>query len=196
MSKVQENKRQKRQALLDAAYELFMERGQSKTSIDNIANRAKVAKGTFYLYFPDKDAISQALIWRLSEQLFDEGLAEVQKLGEGTSFTEQVLALADYLLEYLRHNLSVLQLIRHNLKWPRADRLEENGEPPALLAKIFGILRSCPELSGRSELEVYHRLAAIVSMCVSVCYGCVIEQQPDTLDNMKPVLYDIIQKSL
>ena len=39
-------------------------------------------------------------------------------------------------------------------------------------------------------------MTALVSMCVSMCYSCVIEQRPDTLDNMKPVLYTIIKKSL
>lgn len=195
MGRVQEKKQLKRQALLDAAYELFLEQGQSKTSIDNIVSRAKVAKGTFYLYFTDKDAISQALIWRISERIFDEALAQVEKLGS-TSFSEKLLALADHMLEYLRHNTFVLRLVRHNLKWPRVDELAENGAPPPLLAKAFGVIRSCPELRGRDELEIYQTITAMVSMCVSVCYSCVIEQRPNSLDNMKPVLYEIIRKSL
>ena len=89
-----------------------------------------------------------------------------------------------------------LRLIRHSLRWPRVDELEENGQPPALLAKILEVMRACPELRDRDELELYRRLTAIVSMCVSVCYSCVIENRPDSLDNMKPVLYDIIRKSL
>ena len=186
MGKVQEKKQQKRQALLDAAYELFMERGQGKTSIDNIVNRARVAKGTFYLYFADKESIAQALIWRISDKLFDQGLAHVKAQGE-MPFLEQVLALADYLIEELRRDTVTLRLIRHSLRWPRVDELEEN---------ILEVMRACPELRDRDELELYRRLTAIVSMCVSVCYSCVIENRPDSLDNMKPVLYDIIRKSL
>ena len=34
--------------------ELFLERGTSKTSVEDITSRAKVGKGTFYLYFADK----------------------------------------------------------------------------------------------------------------------------------------------
>lgn len=195
MGKVQEKKQQKRQALLDAAYELFMERGQGKTSIDNIVNRARVAKGTFYLYFADKESIAQALIWRISDKLFDQGLAHVKAQGE-MPFLEQVLALADYLIEELSRDTVTLRLIRHSLRWPRVDELEENGQPPALLAKILEVMRACPELRDRDELELYRRLTAIVSMCVSVCYSCVIEHRPDTLEHMKPVLYDIIRMSL
>ncbi len=172
-----------------------MERGQGKTSIDNIVNRARVAKGTFYLYFADKESIAQALIWRISDKLFDQGLAHVKAQGE-MPFLEQVLALADYLIEELRRDTVTLRLIRHSLRWPRVDELEENGQPPALLAKILEVMRACPELRDRDELELYRRLTAIVSMCVSVCYSCVIENRPDSLDNMKPVLYDIIRKSL
>ena len=54
MSTVEGKKQEKRRALLDAAYELFLERGTAKTSVEDITSRAKVGKGTFYLYFQDK----------------------------------------------------------------------------------------------------------------------------------------------
>ncbi len=195
MGRAQEKKQRKRQALLDAAYELFLDQGLEKTSIDSIVSRAKVAKGTFYLYFTDKDAILQALLWKISDNLFDEALAETSQL-EGASFTEKLLCLADYMVEYLRRNTLVLRLLRHNLRWPRMDELEETGQPPQLLVKAFRVIRSCPELKGWDEGEIYQVMTALVSMCVSMCYSCVIEQRPDTLDNMKPVLYTIIKKSL
>lgn len=195
MGKLQEKKQQKRQALLDAAYDLFLEQGLQKTSIDSIVNRAKVAKGTFYLYFPDKEAVLQALMWRISAKIFDDALAHVDKQGS-LLFGDKVIDMADYIIEYLRRNVLLLRLIRHNLRWPSLRQLETEGEPAALLAKVFQIVRSCRELDGKSEQEIYQWLTAIVSMCVSVSYGCIIENRPDTIDNMKPVLYDIIKKSL
>ena len=51
MSTVEGKKREKRRALLDAAYELFLERGTAKTSVEATASRARVGKGTFYLHF-------------------------------------------------------------------------------------------------------------------------------------------------
>ena len=47
MSTVEGKKQEKRRALLDAAYELFLERGTAKTSVEDITSRAKVGKGTF-----------------------------------------------------------------------------------------------------------------------------------------------------
>ena len=52
--KVIENKIQKENRLLSAAFELFTENEIQKVSVNDIVNKANVAKGTFYLYFKDK----------------------------------------------------------------------------------------------------------------------------------------------
>ena len=46
-----------RQAIEDAAWELFAERGYEATSVNDIAARADVAPRTFFRYFPTKDAV-------------------------------------------------------------------------------------------------------------------------------------------
>ena len=79
MSTVEGKKQEKRRALLDAAYELFLERGTAKTSVEDITSRAKVGKGTFYLYFQDKGAVMQALLGRVSYQLLDNACAAAEQ---------------------------------------------------------------------------------------------------------------------
>ena len=64
MGKVDENKHQKMDALFQSAYDLFLNQGIEKTSISDIAKKAGVAKGTFYLYFADKYEIRDRLIAR------------------------------------------------------------------------------------------------------------------------------------
>ena len=51
----------RREELLDAAQQLFLDKGIAATSIDDIASAADVAKGTFYLYFPSKEALLAAI---------------------------------------------------------------------------------------------------------------------------------------
>ena len=53
-----------------------------------------------------------------------------------------------------------------------------------------------PEMAGRTEREIYQRITALGSMCMSVCYTSVLEGKPDNIDNMKPILYDIIRRAL
>lgn len=51
----------KREAILEAALDLFSERGFHGTAVPLIAERAKVGAGTLYRYFDSKEAIVNAL---------------------------------------------------------------------------------------------------------------------------------------
>jgi len=55
-------KTERRQDLLRAARDVFATRGYHDAKVDDIVARAKVAKGTFYLYFPDKRSIFAELV--------------------------------------------------------------------------------------------------------------------------------------
>ena len=75
MSRVEENKLLKKKSLMDTAFQLFTSQGLGKTSIADIAQRAGVAKGTFYLYFKDKYDLHERLVVRKSEELFSHAMA-------------------------------------------------------------------------------------------------------------------------
>ncbi|MFC1419904.1 TetR/AcrR family transcriptional regulator [Streptacidiphilus cavernicola] len=57
--------------LLDAAGQVFAESGYSATTTNAIAARAGVSPGTLYQYFPNKDAMADALAGRFAEQLVE-----------------------------------------------------------------------------------------------------------------------------
>lgn len=50
--------------VLDAALDLFIEKGYAATRVDDIAARAGISKGAVYLYFPSKEAIIEGLVLR------------------------------------------------------------------------------------------------------------------------------------
>ncbi len=51
-----------RAAILAAALQVFAELGYGATSVRDIVRRTDLASGTFYNYFPDKDAVFRALV--------------------------------------------------------------------------------------------------------------------------------------
>jgi AcrR family transcriptional regulator len=53
---------ERREAIIEAALEEFVARGFAATRLDDVAQRAGVAKGTIYLHFKDKEALFQELI--------------------------------------------------------------------------------------------------------------------------------------
>jgi AcrR family transcriptional regulator len=50
------------QELLDAAIDLFVERGYAATRLEDVARRAGVSKGTLYLYYENKEELFKAVV--------------------------------------------------------------------------------------------------------------------------------------
>ena len=64
-----EQGRERKRQLVDAAIALFAERGYSATRISDICDRAGVAKGLFYWYFPTKLDLFSELVRSMRHQL-------------------------------------------------------------------------------------------------------------------------------
>ena len=62
MGKRDDNKKHKLDALLAAGIAAFRAEGYERASIERIAREAGVARGTFYLYFPDKLALFETVL--------------------------------------------------------------------------------------------------------------------------------------
>jgi AcrR family transcriptional regulator len=73
---------QRRDELMNAAQSLFLHHGVANTVIEQITTRARVAKGTFYLYFPSKENILDALGERFAEDLLEEIKVAVDEKSE------------------------------------------------------------------------------------------------------------------
>lgn len=75
------------QAILLAARDLFLHKGISATTMDDVAAACELAKGTLYLYFRSKDEVAFALLLQATEDLLvalrdalEPGLPSVEQL--------------------------------------------------------------------------------------------------------------------
>ncbi len=82
----------RREQLLTAAREVLALKGYERTTVSSIAGRANVAQGTFYLYFPSKEALPGALAQQLSEAL---GAAAREATAELRGLDDAVDALVE-----------------------------------------------------------------------------------------------------
>jgi len=78
------------QELLDAALDLFVERGFAATRSEDVAARAGVSKGTLYLYYPSKEELLKEVIRHHVINPIAEGVQIIREF-EGT--TPDLLAL-------------------------------------------------------------------------------------------------------
>jgi AcrR family transcriptional regulator len=98
---------EKRDALLSAAAELVGELGISAPT-SKIAQRAGVAEGTLFTYFPDKDALLGELHETLSEALWE---ASIGQLPQASAPKEKLRRLWDAHLDwYQEHPVAQLAL--------------------------------------------------------------------------------------
>ncbi len=78
---------QRRESLLQAALELFVEQGYHHTKVADIVQRVGVSQGTFYNYFPNKRSAFDALMdswfepfWRFFDQDLGHPVSSMSEL--------------------------------------------------------------------------------------------------------------------
>ena len=114
--KVEENKEEKENKLLESAFSLFTEKGVKRTSVQEIARQAGVAKGTFYLYFKDKYDVQDYLIAKKSKQLLTDAINSL-KDKDITNYSEKIICIMDYIINEFIDNKLLLKFISKNLSW-------------------------------------------------------------------------------
>ncbi|MCB9152072.1 MAG: TetR/AcrR family transcriptional regulator [Caldilineaceae bacterium] len=76
MARIVKDHDSRRHEILDAAQQLFYQKGYEQTSVQDLLNAIGIAKGTFYHYFDSK----QALLQELTDRIVVEAMALVEKL--------------------------------------------------------------------------------------------------------------------
>ena len=67
MARITKDPEVRKQEILDAAMELFREKGYEKTSIGDIAEKLKIAQGLCYRYFPSKEKLFDSAVERYAD---------------------------------------------------------------------------------------------------------------------------------
>lgn len=101
-----------RAKMFDAALELIAEKGFTCTTVDEIVERAGVAKGTVYYHFTSKTELVQALIAERQEGLVALFRTAVASTGDPSAKLE---ALVRTELEWIRDNRAFAKLLMTEL---------------------------------------------------------------------------------
>lgn len=190
MGKIDENKRKKKEALFNTAYELFTTKGITSTTISDIVEKAKVAKGTFYLYFTNKYDIKNKLVVHKTQELFDAARTALEK-EQIHGLEDQMIFLIDHLINSLKDDKALLNFISKNL--------------------VMGALRSALLTGENSDREIYNHflelvaaddyeykdvdvmLFTIVELAGSAGYNSMMYEEPIPIDDYKPFLYRTVR---
>jgi TetR/AcrR family transcriptional repressor of mexJK operon len=92
---------QKRRAILDAATEVFLQKGYLATNMDEIAALAAVSKQTVYKNFPGKETLFVEIVSSVTNRASDRVHSEMPDLAEGED-------VAEYLRRYAYRQLTAV----------------------------------------------------------------------------------------
>mgnify|MGYP002568638179 FL=1 len=190
MGKLDDKKKQKRDSLLMAAFALFTQKGINDTSISDIAKKANMAKGTFYLYFKDKFDIRDKLIADKARQVFCRALEEMNWV-QLDSLEDHVIFLINSVINQLNQNKNLLKFISKNLSWgvfQKALLLENNEDGDSFYQRYYLLLDQSGRMFRNPDLMLY----MIVEFVNSTCHSVILQQQPVTLEELKPELAGVI----
>jgi AcrR family transcriptional regulator len=138
-----------RERIQTAALELFRERGFEATTVDEIVARADVAKGTFFNYFPRKEAVLGAMLEATIEMV--EHQVDQMLLAPGT-IREKLLKLAVDGTDSYRHHPEIHRhMLLEMLKGPVSLLREKNNRAQAALRRMIEAGQASGEL--RADLD-------------------------------------------
>ena len=191
LNKVDMKKKNKESSLLNTAFEYFTTKGFSKTSITDIASKAGVGKGTFYLYFKDKYDIRNKLIAHKSAQVFTIAAYALETRKEQMSFEDKFIFLIDNIVNQLNENQSLLNFISKNLSWgvfmaalsAPAENVLDFREA------YFQLLSESPKPVRDPETMLF----MIVELISATCYSAILYKEPCALEDFKPDLYRTVR---
>ena len=195
-SKIEKNKEEKRERLLASATALFAEKNFNNTSISDIVNKAKVAKGTFYLYFKDKYDIRNQIVQEISTDLFDEAMKELKKHPEIPHFDDSMIFIINHVIDALVANPTYLTLMNKDLSLGVYSQeltkiLEETDH-----LSLYELFKEGVEREHLNIKSIDITFFTIVELVGSTCFSCIVNKVPCPIEDYKPFLFNLIRTLL
>lgn len=196
MKKIEIKKLKKRSDIIESAYELFTTQGYENTSIMNIALKAGVGKGTFYLYFDSKEAVRDELIRMKASRILTTAVNHLDKYLSDTQLKveplDKIVLMADYIINYMKKDTALLRFVAKNLSWGLlAKDVDEPAEGEINFRQFTIDMLEKDNLKLRDPEIVIFTIIELVS---STCYSTIINNEPVDIETYKPYLYDNIRQ--
>lgn len=188
MGKVDENKKKKKEALFNTAYDLFTTKGINSTAISDIVEKAGVAKGTFYLYFKDKYDIKNKLIAHKTNELFAAAGDALEESGI-RGLEDQLIFIIEHVFNTLSANTALLNFISKNLVMGALRSTLLTGENKNSDRDIYERFLLLVEQDEHDYADVNVMLFTIVELAGSTGYNSILHGEPLPIEKYKPFLY-------
>jgi AcrR family transcriptional regulator len=163
-----------RAAILDAARCVFAELGYGSTTVRDVIRRTELASGTFYNYFPDKEALFRAVL----EQAAQRVRARVQAARrEARSLEEFVAAGYREYFGFLADDPEGFALMRRNSGTIRA--MFDEPIFGAGIDELAADIRTAMNVGIVPKIDAEYMAAAMVGAALEVGVAMIQREPPD-----------------
>ena len=172
---------QTRDDLLEAAQDVFWDKGYIATRVADIVERAGVSHGSFYTYFDSKEAVLWALASDLHEILTDAGTGVRAEVG-GDEVRTIELATRRYLDNYMHHR-RITRLMEDVAVFNPDMRAARLHTRELFVHRVERSIRRLQE-AGKADvrLDASYASEALVSMVSHFAYHAVVTRRDLNLD--------------
>jgi AcrR family transcriptional regulator len=169
LSRRERKKERTRQEIYRAAMELFVARGFDTVTIEEICQAADVAKGTFFLHFPTKDALLLEYGKQATQELDD--LLQAHRGGAISALRKVLTALAE---RATRHAAIVRLLARELMSRPTtlADATEQTRNLGHLLVGVVQQGQAAGELRRTVDARLVAALITSAYFAIAGEWAC------------------------
>ncbi len=172
-----------RDMIKKCAVELFEENGVTGTSVNDIVRRAGIAKGTFYLYFNNKDDLINFVFEKFGEEFFEEIIMQNRDNPKITNIAESVL-------RYFGKNRMFLIELRKNMNAHRGYPYFK--KTIAAFSKVILNFLNLDERYPITQLDAYSEV--LMGTMFDICYRLIIEESIDSKSEAKLMLEDFMKR--
>lgn len=192
--KRKEGKGLKRDAIIDAAVQVFSSKGYHNTRMEEIAIAAGIGKGTIYEYFESKLQLFQALMERSLQTYYSKmETSDLQQLG----FRERLCHLLEAHFSFSRENKNLARIIYWDTdvideelkEWGLAIRKEKEEKLKAIVGEAItrGELR---------EVDSYLTTLVIMGCLESMYVPIIFEDLDRPADELALQVVDMIMQGI
>jgi AcrR family transcriptional regulator len=163
LTKKEKEKEKRRNDILDAAEKLLREKSFEEITMDEIAERVTLSKGTLYLYFASKKELSLAIHHRSLEYIGDR-FARVLAFDEPGSVLLQKMAMQ--YVDFIQENPRYMDMFMHNemLLFPQegASCSQQHDQNPEAIRcheaaiRMFSYLTRCIQV-GMADGSIHYK---------------------------------------
>ena len=180
MSRVDRRKREVRERILGAAFDLFLEHGVESTTIEDICERADVANRTFFNYFPARRDMLRALAeGRLSEPL------EVAVERTPQPVSARLIGAFDGIAEALVESGDAYRKLIGEMM----DIVGYAVQPAAGYRDT--VLELISEAIARGEIAARHEAGTLTDIVVAALSGGIVDWAGESTDSLETNLHDL-----